>query len=242
MGVPRIYYPHALRVGAELVLGADAHHHLAHVLRAKPAQAVIVFDGAGQECEATVVAVNKRNTVLQLVGCSMVNRESPLQITLAQCVSRGDRMDFALQKCVELGVQRIVPILAERTNLAHKATLIKKRHAHWQGVVNSAMEQSGRTQFVPVDAPVNYLEWLAQPLGETKLLLDPNSTETIASVEHTKRCTLLIGPEGGFSSSEITVAAAAGYQRISFGPRILRTETAAVAAVSVLQSLWGDLR
>lgn len=241
MRIPRFYCP---QLGIEqtlLDLPEHVHRHAVQVLRLKPGAQLRLFDGQGREVEATLTLVEKRHSQVEL-GESINNEvESPLNITLLQAVSRGERMDFAIQKAVELGVRTIVPVVTERCNVQLSRDRAQKRLDHWQGVLISACEQSGRA-FLPELAPVTDLaEALAENSGELKLVLDPQATTGFHDIDKPSDLTLLIGPEGGLSDEEVSCACQQGFTAVQFGPRILRTETAAIAALAVVQTLWGDL-
>lgn len=245
MATPRIFIPLAAPAdGASVDLPESAFRHLVQVLRMKNDEALVAFDGQGGEWRATLCEVGKRSARIRLLGFDAVDRESPLELTLAQCVSKGDRMDYTLQKAVELGITRIVPLLSSRSVVRLDAERWDKKLEHWQGVIISACEQSGRTR-VPELAPVAVLPtWLDEESapGE-RLTLDPEGHHGLRELPRpTGPVTLLVGPEGGLSAHELQRAHAAGFTGIRIGPRVLRTETAGVAALAALQALWGDWR
>jgi 16S rRNA (uracil1498-N3)-methyltransferase len=185
-----------------------------------------------------------RNRAEVSVGNYIVREtESPLHVTLAQGVSRGERMDYTIQKAVELGVTRIVPLISERCEVRLEGERLTKRVQHWQAVAASACEQCGRNRVPPVLAPVPLNSWLAEPVHGLRLVLNPLAPATLTSLStpDDRLITLLIGPEGGLSDAEVKRAQQSGFVGIRLGPRILRTETAAVTALSALQMLWGDL-
>lgn len=207
----------------------------------KPGGVIRLFDGAGREFEASLTEVEKRRSRVSLgEACHQIS-ESPLQITLLQGISRGERMDFAIQKAVELGVRTIVPVITERCNVQLSRERAQKRIAHWQGVLVSACEQSGRS-YLPELSEVTSLEQAMSSVNdELRLVLDPEATTGFHDLIKPSALTLLIGPEGGLSDTEIQQAQTYGFTALQFGPRILRTETAATAALAVVQTLWGDL-
>lgn len=237
----RIHLPPPLQAGAELPLPEEAFRHLVQVLRLREGETFIAFCGDGAEYEATLTQVAKRNAMLKLGERREVDRESPLQLTLAQCVSKGDRMDYTVQKAVELGVQRILPLLSARSVVKLDGERWEKKLEHWRGVIVSACEQSGRTR-IPELAAVQPLErWLADcSESGLRLTLDPLAAQGIAALPATTSATLLIGPEGGLAENEIRQAAAAGFRGLRAGPRILRTETAGLAVLAALQARFGD--
>lgn len=240
----RLFVSADLINGAALELDGDKARYLGRVLRLCPDDEVRVFNGEGPEHTAIVEAVG-RNTVTLRVGDSHeTNTESSLRVHLVQGVSRGERMDFVIQKATELGVKRVTPVLTEYGVVKLDAKRAGKRREHWQGVARSACEQSGRVRVPLIDAPVPLKVWFGNRPAEVdaQLVLRPGAGAPLAGIEapSTKVC-LLIGPEGGFSETEYEDADIAGFAPVSLGPRVLRTETAAVAAISVLQSKWGDL-
>ena len=239
----RIFVDLSLQEGKEFVLPDEAAHHVARVLRLRSGDPLILFDGRGGEYEAEICKVDKRSVEVLIKQCREIDRESPLHITLAQGISRGQKMDFSLQKAVELGVERIVPVMTEHGNVHLDEQRQQKKIEHWQGVIIGACEQSGRNKMPELISPLNFDEWLSLDSGLTKLIMHPESGISLAKLTRPAgELSLLIGPEGGVSDDEIKKACAAGYQTINIGPRILRTETAALAAISACQMLWGDFK
>jgi len=238
----RIHVPAALAVGTTLDLPEDAARHVAQVLRMRAGETLTLFDGEAGECAATIVEASRREVRVRIDGQVAVDRESPLDITLVQCVSKGERMDYTIQKAVELGVTRIVPLLSERSVVRLDAERWDRKLEHWRGVMVSACEQSGRTR-LPALAPVTRLDaWLATPADDClRLVLAPTGAVSLKALAPTARLALLIGPEGGLSDAELAAARRAGCTAIGLGPRVLRTETAGVAALAALQVLWGDV-
>jgi 16S rRNA (uracil1498-N3)-methyltransferase len=231
-------------VGGQVHVDLDgaAANHVGRVLRLRAGDALILFDDAGGEYAATVVAFG-RNTVRVAVGEHRpINRESPLQITLAQGISRGERMDVVVQKATELGVWRIVPVLTERAVVRLDAAQAANRLRHWRAIAVAACEQSGRNQVPEIIAPMGLQEFLGSGLPEgLRLLLNPEGGLKAKDLPASAAVTLLIGPEGGLSAAERTAASAAQFQGLALGPRILRTETAALAALAIVQQQLGDL-
>lgn len=249
MRVTRIHIDEALAEGGRVLLDATASNHLLRVLRLRVGAPVVVFNGRGGEYHAVIDSADQGKAALRIGSHDPVERESPLRITLAQGVSRGERMDYTLQKSVELGVDRIIPLTTEFSQVRLDGARLERRMAHWSGVIGSACEQSGRTRLPVLEAQQALLPWLAaltptpaDPAPTLRLVLDPRGEAGLTGlVRHPARLTLLIGPEGGLSAGEIAAARAAGFIGLRLGPRILRTETAAVAALAALQALLGDL-
>jgi 16S rRNA (uracil1498-N3)-methyltransferase len=212
-------------------------------LRLVAGDELVLFDGAGQEAAATIAEIRGSSVHVNLTVPAVVDRESPLSLTLVQGVSRGERMDLVMQKATELGVARLIPVMTERSVVKLDAAQAAKRLQHWQGVVAAACEQSGRTWLPEVLPPQPLLKWLAQPAkeGEQRFLLHPGSSTRARDLPALRSATLLIGPEGGLAPQEREAALLAGFQDLSLGPRILRTETAALAALAALQAVAGDL-
>lgn len=237
----RLYLPDALAVGATVTLPESAARHAVQVLRLREGANVTLFDGRGGEYAARLTTVAKREVTATVVDHHPVERESSLTLTLAQCVSKGDRMDYTVQKAVELGVTHIVPLTSERTVVRLDAERWARRHDHWQGVIAGACEQSGRNR-LPLLAPVQTLDaWLSTANG-LRLVLDPAAGGALRQrAAPSSGVSLLVGPEGGLSDIELTAARAAGCEPLALGPRVLRTETAGVAALAAIQALWGDL-
>lgn len=242
MRIPRIFHPAPLSMGSVIELGEDAANHVVRVLRLSTGAPLILFDGHGGEYRATLNAVEKRRVTALLGAHDSREAESPLAITLAQGIAKGERMDYAIQKAVELGVQRIVPLLTKRCAVRLSEERWEKKLRHWQAVAISACEQCGRNRIPVIAEPVTLSAWLELPDDGLRLTLNPHTTQTIAPLDvRPSAVTLLIGPEGGLDEVELGLAQRAGYLGVRFGPRILRTETAGVAALSILQAKWGDL-
>jgi 16S rRNA (uracil1498-N3)-methyltransferase len=226
----------------QLELTGTAAHHIARVLRLRVGEPLILFDDAGGEYAATVAAL-LRHTVRVTVGDFLpVDRESPLHVTLAQGISRGERMDIVVQKATELGVKRIVPVATERTIVRLNAAQAANRLRHWRAIAIAACEQCGRNKLPEITPPMTLQEFLVSghPQG-LRLVLSPNGGLKARDLPARSAATLLIGPEGGLSDAEHGAALAAQFQGLSLGPRILRTETAALAALAVIQQQLGDL-
>lgn len=242
MSSPRFFCDAKLGPGAQLDLPDSAAHHAQRVLRLKAGDKVTLFNGDGHDYACELLRVSKEGVSVKISGQTLIERESPLNVTLAQCISSGDRMDLTLQKSVELGIARIQPLAAERSVVKLSGERAEKRLQHWQNVVISACEQSGRA-FVPeVLPPMPLLHWLAQQDDYAlKLILNPFTECRLHDLAQPQGpICLLIGCEGGFAPGEVTAALHAGFTDVKLGPRILRTETAGLAALTALQTLWGD--
>ncbi|MCL2345379.1 MAG: 16S rRNA (uracil(1498)-N(3))-methyltransferase [Desulfobulbus sp.] len=242
MNLPRFYCREALAPGARVELPAPVARHAVRVLRLPPGAAMILFDGRGGEYLAHIERIERDRVLAELADWRDIERESPLAVTLVQALQAGEKMDFTIQKAVELGVRDIAPVVSRRSVLRLSGERAGKRVAHWQGVAAAACEQCGRNQ-VPLVAPLEKLEnWLARPAdGALRLMLAPDAALTLAELPPAGKVQLLIGAEGGLDVEEIIAAGQAGFQAVRLGPRVLRTETAGLAALSALQLLWGDL-
>ena len=244
MAEKRLFVEARLASGAEIELGADPARYLGKVLRLRTGEEIRVFNGDDGEFTATIKRLGKSVAVMAVGAAVESNAESPLKTHLVQGISRGERMDFVVQKATELGVKRITPVLTEYGVVKLDTKRAAKRRDHWQGVAESACEQSGRTRPPLIDAVIPLNGWFgARPKeADLDLILRPDAAQSLATLTapQTKLC-LIVGPEGGFSHAEYDDAAAAGFQPVSLGPRVLRTETAAVAALAIAQATWGDL-
>lgn len=243
MRIPRVHCSAAdLRDGARITLDAGATQHVLRVLRLRAGDRLAVFDGRGRECSARLAGTARAGAEVVLETCEECSRESPLRVTLFQGISRGERMDLTIQKAVELGVARIVPLHTERTVVRLDEGRAERRLEHWRGIARAAAEQCGRTRLVDVAPPCPFATGLERPAG-VGLLLDPEGDARADGLPaNATEIALLIGPEGGLSGAEGAQARALGFQPLRLGPRILRTETAAIAALAVLQARWGDFR
>lgn len=239
--IPNLYIEQALTVGQALSLPEAAHQHLVKVLRMEAGDAVRLFNGSGQFYLARLTETGKKTSTIAIEAVEPAATESPLHTHLGLVISRGDRMDYAIQKSTELGVSEITPLFSERCEVRLDQSRTNKRGAHWQEIAINAAEQCGRSS-VPRIHPAQPLErWLAeQPTDNLRLVLHHRDTQTLASLPTPTHVTLLIGPEGGLCDAEIASACAQGFIPTTLGPRVLRTETAPVAALSIVQWLWGD--
>lgn len=241
----RLFVSEPLINGTSIELEGDAARYLSKVLRGRVGDNVTLFNGEGPEWHATLAAFSKHRVVLDIGESFDAGTESPLKIHLVQGVSRGERMDLVVQKATELGVKRITPVLTEYGVVKLDENRAAKRRDHWQKIVVNACEQCGRTKLPLIDAPIRLRDWFGEkpPSVDAELILAPGASQPLSSMSppETKVC-VLIGPEGGFSSTEYDDASVAGFQAVSIGRRILRTESAAIATLAIMQSLWGDLR
>lgn len=240
----RIYFPGEIPAHGECALTADQAHHLARVLRLEAGAAVNVFDGRGVERNAVISRIAKSGVVLKVGAPRAVDRESPLVVMLAQGMSSGERMDYTVQKAVELGISGIQPLATSRSVVRLDAERAQKRVAHWQAVVIAACEQCGRNRVPQVLPVMSLYDWLApgtQRNAALRVLLSPSAPMALRDLPRPAgEVTLLAGPEGGLSPQEQRDAQSAGFTPVRLGPRVLRTETAALAALSAMQTLWGD--
>jgi 16S rRNA (uracil1498-N3)-methyltransferase len=239
--VHRVHTQQVLEPGLEVVLEEAAAHYLGRVLRVSSGQAVSLFNGDGFEYRAEVLSAGRRDIRLAVTSRGPGLPESALAVTVVQALSRGERMDQTLQKCTELGAAGFQPLVSERSGLRLTGDKLARRIEHWQGVVISACEQSGRARVPKVQAPLAVSEWLARPAEGSRLVLDPQAPKALAGAKFGRCLELAVGPEGGFSPGELRSMREGGVQSVTLGPRILRTETAAPAAVAILQSVAGDL-
>ena len=240
MSTPRFYLDQPLAPGARFSLPPGPARHAARALRLAVDDPIILFNGGGGEYTARIERIQKDEVAVSLTGYADIERESHLRVMLAQGISSGERMDYTLQKAVELGVTAIQPIAAKRSVVKLSGERADKRVAHWQGVVASACEQCGRNQVPVVSAPLTLANWLGLAGGRL-LFLSPLADARLADLPApTATDCLVAGPEGGFEADEIAALHAAGAIPVRLGARVLRTETAALAALAAMQTLWGD--
>jgi 16S rRNA (uracil1498-N3)-methyltransferase len=240
----RIHVDQPLAAGALLALPAQAGEHVARVLRLVAGDKITLFNGDGYDYSAVIETVGKRDVAVQVLSAASVDNESPLPLTLAQGVARGEKMDLIVQKATELGVTRIVPLLTERSEVKLDAARAEKRLAHWRAVAASACEQSGRARLPELVPAVPLEAWLRdlQDQGALRLALLPEGTQKASALRFTPAGGILVvGPEGGLGQRDVSTLTDAGFQGLRLGPRILRTETAGLAALAALQALHGDL-
>lgn len=241
MRISRVYSDSQLRADHRLHLSEETSHYLTHVLRLREGAALTVFNGADGEFVARVCGVQK-NKVEVFLEKQCVKPDMPaLSINLALGLSRGDRMDYAIQKSTELGVSKITPLHLQHGEVKLSADRVANKLNHWRKIAVSASEQSGRLDIPEISPPCTLADWLPTTTNGLNLLLDPSATMKIDDATRAAEINLLVGPEGGFSQQELACAQDHGFAIISLGPRVLRTETAPVAALAILQHLHGDM-
>ena len=253
MRIPRIYTPQSLSQafakGQSLVLEKAPSHHLLRVLRLAAGRPLVLFNGEGGEYNATLTGIENQQAVVALNEFDPIDRESPLSIELVIGISKGDRFDWVLQKATELGVQRIIPLFTERTEVRLKAERLEKKHQHWQQISISAAEQCQRNRLPVIEMPQQFSQWQQRLSAQAS---DAESFEYRFVLHHRQAQSLptkapapsslmlLVGPEGGLAEQEIAQAKAKDFQPLTLGPRVMRTETAPLAAISCVQFTWGD--
>ncbi len=240
MPAARVYQDIALVVDQSLELSEAASHYLMRVLRVQVGDRVTIFNGLGGEYQACIKSLSKRHVTVQLVGFDDVHSESPLQLELGQALLRGDKMDWVIQKAVELGVSVITPLLTERVSIKLHSDRLQKRLNHWQGIAISACEQSGRCHVPVIHMPIDVSVWV-EISNTPGFVASPGARATLPDQINSQQARIMIGPEGGLSSNDLMHCDSSIWQPFSMGPRVLRTETAAISAVTMMQMQWGDL-
>ena len=243
--MPRFYCPQPLAAGSTVDLPESVAHHL-HVVRLQPGAALTLFDGRGGQYRATLVETGKKRASASVDAFDDIDAELPYAVTLAQGLPEGSKMDWIVEKAVELGVAAVQPLAAQRSVVRLSGERLEKRQAHWQGVIESASEQSGRNRLAQLLPLAEFRRWvdMAPDAQQPRILLSPRGTESLAGWAQAnvpQALTLLVGPEGGFSPEEEDAAIAAGALPLTMGPRVLRTETAALAAMAMLAGIWGGM-
>ena len=241
MVVPRIFTTHSLAEGITLRLEEGPSRHLAGALRLREGAAITLFNGNGGEYEAHLTVIERKQVTVELGRHDPIERESPLHTELGIAISRGERMDWVIQKATELGINTISPLFSERTEVKLKGDRADKKLRHWRQVAISACEQCGRNQLPDIAPLATVSEWTERADAECKLVLHHRNTKPLAGGSAPANVALLIGPEGGLSEAEINKAETAGFSPMALGPRVLRTETAPLAALSLVQQQWGDM-
>lgn len=242
MRIPRIYTSQPLHAGARITLDENAFSHAVRVLRLGVGDALTLFNGQGGEYAGVLIEASRKQAIAEILEFSGLEIESPLHISLGQCISRGEKMDYTIQKAVELGVTSITPLFSERCGVRLEGERMERKIEHWQAIVIGACEQSGRNRVPVVHPPQALTDWITTCSSGLRLVLSPTATATLHDLAKPNApLSLLLGPEGGLTDLEIGAAIKSGFSGIRLGPRVLRTETAAVATLSAIQTLWGDL-
>ena len=237
----RIYTDQPLTAGAAVTLGEQQSHYLGRVLRLPVGAAVTLFNGDGNDYAASISAIDKRSVTVSIDSAAAVQTESPLAIHLGIAISKGERMDFVMQKATELGVSAITPLISERVEVRLSGERADKRWQHWRGVITSACEQCGRARLPQLHAVATLSDWIGNVDVEQRFVLHHRSEYSLDTATKPRSVALLIGPEGGLSAAEIAAAERAQFAALTLGPRVLRTETAPLTALAILQHRWGDL-
>ena len=245
MSAPRFFCPVTLPSSGLFALPPDAAHHAHRVLRLRTGDAVQVFDGEGHACNGNISDISGKHVTVNILNACAEQASPPLQIKLAQAMTSSEKMDWIVQKATELGAQHIQPVQTQRSVAKLSSERAEKRAEHWRGVVIAACEQSGRNDLLHVYPPVDLSHWLASQRNApgSKFILLPDGAQALhAQPAPQAPVTLLIGPEGGFSPDEALMAKQTGFIPVLLGPRVLRTETAALAGITALQTLWGEFK
>ena len=243
--MPRFFCPPPLPLKGDFALPPEAAHHAIRVLRLREGDRVQLFDGLGHERHGVIIELNGRHAVIGNISAVDFDRESPLRVLLAQALASGEKMDWIIQKATELGVAEIQPLDTERSVARLSADRIEKRMEHWRQVAISACEQCGRNLLPEIHTPLDIMDWLQQVrhASDAKFILLPQGAASLNTQPRPSgSTTLLIGAEGGFTEAESTAAQQCGFVPIRMGARVLRTETAAIAGLAALQTLWGDFK
>ena len=240
MRVSRFYFPTSIGQLKELVMPDKLAHYMRTVLRLKANDEVILFDGSGHDFQGVITACSKKTVAVILQNQTTIHNESPLSIHLGQGLCRGEKMDWVIQKSVELGVAAITPIQSEFGNVKLSGDRFHQKQQHWQQIAISACEQSGRSIIPTVHPVMSFAQWTEQVDAQLKLLLHPGEHNALPASSPIKGIACAVGPEGGFGEGEVMQAQAQGFHAIALGPRILRTETAPIAILSLLQAQFGD--
>jgi 16S rRNA (uracil1498-N3)-methyltransferase len=243
MRLTRVYVNEALTSDSIVELPPDTASHLSKVLRARIGDEIILFNGDGREFVGAIESVRGSHVSAAVGRSTTVDRESPFAVTLVQCVPRGDRMDFIVQKATELGVTRVVPVLSQRSVVRLDAAQAESKAAHWRAVAVNACEQCGRNRVPIVEAPSPLVDYLGNSTpASARLVLEPEAEPGAVALDPIASVEIAVGPEGGFAADELDAFRIAGFARVRLGPRILRTETAAIVALTWLQTRFGDMR
>ena len=240
----RSFVDQPLAPGQRFVLPEMTTHHLVRVLRLDVGDSCVLFNGDGCDYRARLLSAQKRGAEVEIVERIELANESPLRITLVQGIARGEKMDLILQKATELGVATIAPVITDRTEVKLDGERSDKKMNHWRGVLAAACEQCGRARLPEILEPQSLAKYAGSDGNERRLVLDPESARSLADLglSADASVSLAIGPEGGFSERDLAMLRAGGYEPVKLGPRILRTETAGMAAIAALNMLFGDWR
>ncbi len=241
MRIPRIFCKQALASGIDIELDESGARHVGKVLRMQAGRPLLLFNGEGGEYDATIVDVGKKNVCVTIGEYHPDDRQSPLSIHLGIGISRGERFEHVLQKATELGVTQITPLFTERTEVKLAGPRLEKKQLQWQQIIVSSCEQCQRNRLPRLTDPLRYDAWIADVEAEQRFVLHHRSTKALADTQKPASIALVIGPEGGLSQTEIDRALQQQFQPLTLGPRVFRTETAPLAAISIMQYLWGDL-
>ncbi len=242
MYIPHIYQALDLKVGTTIALNREAANHLVRVLRLQLNDPLILFNGRGGEFAATIVAINKHEVSVKIERFVAKEVESPIQLSLGQGISRGEKMDYVIQKAVELGIHQIAPLITTRCGVKLSTERWDKKLQHWRAVAIAACEQCGRNQIPSIIEPMPLTDWLTDVKAELKFICQPGAVTSLKDYQNKPTSiALLIGPESGLDDREFTLAQQYEFKPLSLGSRILRTETAALAAITAIQVHYGDM-
>lgn len=237
----RLYHHSPLTTANSITLDENTTHRLLHVLRIKPNQSLILFNGDGHEYTARIEHIQKKTITVEILDKTSVSKESPIKLHLGQVIAKGEKMDTILQKATELGVCNITPLFSKRSIPTWDEKRFAKKMEHWQSILIQASEQCGRCQIPTLHSAQDFQEWIAKRSETQKLILDPHTPSSPSQLSATEPTVLTVGPEGGFTNEETQLAQQKGFHSLSLGPRILRVETASLAAIVVLQHAMGDM-
>lgn len=240
MRVPRLYTIQSLNANSEILLVDEAAHYISKVLRIRPDDYVKLFNGNDGEFQARIISIDKKSVTALLEGRLETGADPSFAIHIGLGLSRGERMDYAIQKATEAGISSITPLLTERCEVKLKGDRVDNRLSHWERIAISACEQSGRCVVPTIESPLTLADWLSIPRSGAKFVLDHRGESGLPTLEKPESVTFLIGPEGGLSEEEVNLAQDNHFIGARLGPRVLRTETAPIVAISLAQHLWGD--
>ncbi len=238
---PRIYTQQSLAVNQQLELTDSAANHVGRVLRMRPEELLILFNGEGKSYQGRIIDIGKKAVSVLLESEIESVTSSPLSLHLGQTLSRGERMDYAIQKATEMGVREITPLFSERCEVKLKTDRLEKRLKHWEQVAISACEQCRLNRVPVIHSPMSVEDWVKRQQSELKFVLHHRTEKKLEGFAKPQSVSLLIGPEGGLTADEITMAERQGFNPLTLGPRVLRTETAPIAGITLMQYLWGDI-